>query len=446
MQQEISMAVALDTPTQEEFNPSSRPRRARLMMLGFLIYTLLILSGHLVGFPLSYAYLHTVCPSGCSLTPGNVRALEQLGLSIPFYATLYLVIQVLYILVCVGVAVLIVIKKPGQWVPLGMSAFLVGLSAYEGASYPALAAAYPVLSAPTQLLIGLGMGLLGMYALLTFPNGQFGSRWVLGFYLVNSVAVVLFAFLTTPVFVLLNTVFSLLSFPLIVGILMYRSRRLLNAKERAATKWIIVSLSLFLLVILLVFLLVPALAPADSLALLLVNFAGFFGCGINIAGFLMAVLYANAFDIDVFVRRTLVYTLLTAILTVFYVGMIFGSQFVFATFSSPAAQSPFILVASTLVIAALFQPLRRGIQAMIDRRFYRRKYDAARVIAAFNANLRNEVELDRLSEQLLAVVQETMQPMHVSLWLRPPTHHGNHQALWRATPSVPSEDEARDES
>jgi len=416
------------------------------MMLGFLIYTLLILSGHLVGFPLSYAYLHTVCPSGCSLTPGNVRALEQLGLSIPFYATLYLVIQVLYILVCVGVAVLIVIKKPGQWVPLGMSAFLVGLSAYEGASYPALATAYPVLSAPTQLLIGLGMGLLGMYALLTFPNGQFGSRWVLGFYLVNSVAVVLFAFLTTPVFVLLNTVFSLLSFPLIVGILMYRSRRLLNAKERAATKWIIVSLSLFLLVILLVFLLVPALAPADSLALLLVNLAGFFGCGINIAGFLMAVLYANAFDIDVFVRRTLVYTLLTAILTVFYVGMIFGSQFVFATFSSPAAQSPFILVASTLVIAALFQPLRRGIQAMIDRRFYRRKYDAARVIAAFNANLRNEVELDRLSEQLLAVVQETMQPMHVSLWLRPPTHHGNHQALWRATPSVPSEDEARDES
>ena len=115
----MSLTVALDTPTQEAFNKSSRPRTAWLMLVGFLIYTLLILSGHILGLPLGYAYLHTVCPSGCSLTPGNVHALEQMGLSIPFYATLYTAIQVLYILVCVGVAVLIVVKKPGQWVPLG---------------------------------------------------------------------------------------------------------------------------------------------------------------------------------------------------------------------------------------------------------------------------------------------------------------------------------------
>ncbi len=416
------MTVALDTFVQEASNKPSRSRAAWLMLAGFLIYTLLILLGHLVGFPLGYAYLHTVCPSGCSLTPGNVHALEHLGLSIAFYANLYTVIQVLYILVCVGIALLIVFKKPGQWVPLGMSAFLVGLSAYEGIDYPALATAYPILNAPTQLLIGLGMGLLGMYALLTFPNGQFGSRWVLGFYLVNGLAVVLFAFLTTPVFVLLNTVFSLLSFPMIVGILIYRSRRLLNPKERAATKWIIVSLSLFILIILLVFLLVPALAPADSFALLIVNLAGFFGCGINIAGFLMAVLYANAFDIDVFVRRTLVYTLLTATLAIVYVGLVLGSQFVFAAFSSQAAQSPLILVGSTLIIYALFQPLRHRIQQSIDRRFYRNRYDAAKTIAAFSANLRQEVDLDQLREQLLAVVQETMQPASLSLWIRPVKH------------------------
>jgi hypothetical protein len=127
--------------------------------------------------------------------------------------------------------------------------------------------------------------------------------------------------------------------------------------------------------------------------------------------------------IDVFVRRTLVYTLLTGILIVVYVGMIVGSQLVIATFSSQAAQSPLILVASTLVIAALFQPLRHRIQRGIDRRFYRRKYDAAKTIAAFSATLRNEVDLDELREHLLAVVQETMQPMHVSLWVRSQEQH-----------------------
>jgi hypothetical protein len=414
------MKIALDTSVQEASNKPSHSRAAWLMTGGFLVYTLLILIGHIVGFPLGYAYLHTVCPDGCELTPENVRALEHINLSIAFYANLYTVIQMIYILVCVGIALLIVFKKPGQWVPLGMSSFLVGLSAYEGVDYPALAAAYPVLNAPTQLLIGLGMNILGMYALLTFPNGKFGSRWVLGFYLVDNLMAVLSAFITNPIFDLINTVFGMLSFPIIVGISIYRYRRVLNAKERAAIKWIILSLSVFILVILLVFILLPAVAPADSLAFLVINTFGFFGCGVNIAGFLMAVLYANAFDIDVFVRRTLVYTLLTAILVLVYAGLVISSQFVFATFSPQAAQSPLILVGSTLITAALFQPLRHRLQQAIDRRFYRQKYDARRIIEHFSASLHNEIDLAELSEQMVAVVQEVMQPTSVSLWLRSP--------------------------
>src|SRR5207249_1293545 len=138
----MSMTVALDRPTQGAVNTPSRPRTAWLMTACFLVYTLLILTGHIVGFPLGYAYLHTVCPSGCSLTPGNVRALAQSGLSIMFYTNLYMVIQMLYILVSVGIALLIVFKKPGQWVPLGLSCFLVWFSAFEGANYPALVTAY----------------------------------------------------------------------------------------------------------------------------------------------------------------------------------------------------------------------------------------------------------------------------------------------------------------
>jgi hypothetical protein len=109
--------------------------------------------------------------------------------------------------------------------------------------------------------------------------------------------------------------------------------------------------------------------------------------------------------------------------------MIVGSQVTFATFSSQAAQSPLILVGSILIVAALSQPLRHGIQRTIDRRFYRRKYDAARTIAAFSASLRQEVDLDQLHEQLLAIVQETMQPASISLWIRPLKHEITSEGL-----------------
>ena len=431
------MGIALDSTLKEAARIPPRPRASWLMIAGFLVYALLILVGHSVGFPLAYAYLQTVCPDGCSLTPENVHALERYGLSIAFYANLYMAIQALYILVSVGVALLIVFKKPGKWVPLGVGCFLVGFSAFEGANYPALVSAYPALDVPLNALLSLGMGGLGMYALLTFPNGIFGSRWVLGFYLFTLIQGVFALFLTAPLFVELNNLFTTISFPIIPGILIYRYRRLSNGKERAAIKWLIVSWSVFIIALVL-FTLVSALSPADSLFFLLSYTIGFFGCGINIVGFLMAVLYANAFDIDVFVRRTLVYILLTAILALLYAGLVLGAQAAFSALGPQEAQSPLILVGSTLVIAALFQPLRRRIQSLIDRRFYRRKYDAAQTLAAFGATMRNEVDVDQLRENLVAVVQETMQPTYVSLWLRPAASASKRQTAWKSAAPVSS--------
>ena len=134
----------------------------------------------------------------------------------------------------------------------------------------------------------------------------------------------------------------------------------------------------------------------------------------------IALLRYHLWDIDVLINRTLVYGLLTGLLGALYAGLILGLESLAGLFGGQATSNPLVLVISTLAIYVLFQPLRRRIQALIDRRFYRRKYDAAKIVAAFSATLRQEVDLDQVREQLLAVVQETMQPTHVSLWLRSP--------------------------
>ncbi|HEV8190728.1 MAG TPA: hypothetical protein VGP82_04485, partial [Ktedonobacterales bacterium] len=127
--------------------------------------------------------------------------------------------------------------------------------------------------------------------------------------------------------------------------------------------------------------------------------------------------------IDVVINRALVYGLLTGTLALVYFGSVIGMQTLAQAVPGQAltgqsAHSPLAIVVSTLLIAALFQPLRRRIQALIDRRFYRRKYNAAEALAAFGAALRREVDLDQVSVHLLAAAEETMQPAHASLWLR----------------------------
>src|SRR5687768_12727362 len=130
----------------------------------------------------------------------------------------------------------------------------------------------------------------------------------------------------------------------------------------------------------------------------------------------IAITRYRLYDIDILINRTLVYGTLTATLVALYlVGIVVLQRlFVFLT----GQQSTLAVVASTLLIAALFNPLRRSLQSFIDRRFYRRKYDARKTLERFSAQLRDETDLDTLSDDLVGVVRETMQPAHISLWLR----------------------------
>jgi hypothetical protein len=142
----------------------------------------------------------------------------------------------------------------------------------------------------------------------------------------------------------------------------------------------------------------------------------------------IAVLRSRLFDIDVVINRTLVYGSLTATLVLVYFGGVATTQAIFRALTGQEEQPQLAIVVSTLVIAALFNPLRRRIQGFIDRRFYRSKYDARRTFEAFSAKLRDETNLDNLSDDLVGVVRETLHPAHVSLWLRPDTSWKSKQA------------------
>ena len=395
-----------------------------------IVFTCSTVLLQLAGIPRYYQRVTTgtvpVVSVGGEITMSNAiiaEAAAARGMAIETYAVYSIVLKLVITLGFVSVAALILWKARREWFHW-FTAFV--LLFYPGGELYT----FTEVSQIAYTYVQLGSLLWPSYLLFLylFPNGRAvprWTRWIMGavacFHFLLQATAVVAAIFNVPdelvqVFIALFPV-VLAAFPLILCCQVYRYVRHATLVERTQIKWFVAGLALFVVLGLLVQVVVGlASAAYDDLAFvsdLEALLALFIPATIGIG-----ILRYRLYDIDVIIRRTLIYSVLTAALVGIYLGSVVVLQRVLGPLFG--SQNQLAVVASTLVIAALFQPLRHRIQAFIDRRFYRRKYDAARTIQAFSGRLRDEVEMDRLTHDLLGVVDETLQPAHISLWLRQP--------------------------
>jgi hypothetical protein len=312
------------------------------------------------------------------------------------------------------------------WLGFGLGLTLQQLAQSYGAYAMVVEPGSPVAPRTISHVLELGGPLALTFApflLLLFPTGRLPSRrWRPLAWVAAISGVVLLAFnlfytkpdqvggtITIMVIVVVSVIFATIGLSALSPVVRYRRA---SGMERQQLKW---------------FALAAVLAGAYIVGFLLgldqllgntlwnlldaaTNMALYVAVGV-------AILRYRLYEIDIIINRTLVYGSLTLTLALIYFGSVVGLQAVLRTLTGQ--ESTLAIVASTLVIAALFNPLRRRIQSFIDRRFYRRKYDAGKTLEEFSAKLRDETDLEALNAELIGVVRETMQPSHISLWQRP---------------------------
>jgi hypothetical protein len=404
----------------------------------------LIVGVFITSLPVFLVQLQVTCaPATCSfwqLTPAAAQTLQSLGFSPGAYAIYTLTLVIVFGLVWLVSALVIFWRKSDDWMALLFALMFVLLGTAEVTEV--VEASHSAWQLPAIFLNELAYGLLFLVFSL-FPNGRFVPRWMrwllLG-YLPYSVLHGSLFFSNSLVHLgRYPVLFNLLFFfflACLVGAQVYRYRRVSTAVQRQQTKWVVFATAVTILVGLGLIgpaLLLPSLSPPYILLAETVStlFAPIIPISVG-----MAILRYRLWEIDTIINKALVYSTLTATLAVIYAGLVIGLQTLLRGIIGQ--DNSVAIVISTLAIAALFQPLRHRLQKLIDRRFYRSKYDAAKIIEAFSATLRNEVDLQQLSEHLVTVVEETMQPTFVSLWLRPTQQDGK-RTPWRANPPVPLE-------
>ncbi|HEY0753818.1 MAG TPA: hypothetical protein VGD98_07655 [Ktedonobacteraceae bacterium] len=406
-----------------------RPVRERLLIWFFAALFFVNLGFLLVGFaslPLYYERVTTLTiepyliGTQDFMSSALVRSGAAMrGLTLPQYVIEQIVFDIVFSLPILVIATVIMWRARRNWFAW-YSAFIVifiGEYVFNNPVYVARLMPLPLYEANS-----ICWPLVLLYFFF-FPNGKPAPRravWLVVplslFHLATQILGLLTEITPLPpvlheefISTLFNALLGLEAF-LILGSQVYRYWRVSSPLEKQQTKWFLLGLAMFAFSFFL-----PQDGWAFSQELELLLFA-FLPLGIGVA-----MLRYRLWDIDILIRRTLIYGILTALLTLIYVGLILALQSLAHVLTGQEQDHPVFIVGSTLASAALFLPLRRRVQRVIDRRFYRSRYNASKTVDEFGTTLRQEVELGQLSERLLAVVQETMQPAHISLWLLPPS-------------------------
>jgi hypothetical protein len=396
--------------------------------------------------PSSFEFYRGVCTAAsevCSeravgqATPEGVRALREAGLSLRSYALLNVVVDKVFQLVWFAVGALVFWRRSDDRMALLVSAFLVS---FGPVSVIPTVANTLIFSQPAWWLPVRGVNFVGTVCstlfFLLFPGGRFVPRWTrwLAFvFIVNEVFRVLLTsvYPRVPALETVSYLVFLVGVAFLVWSQVYRYRRISSPAQRRQTRWVVFGLTLgiagtFPFQLPVDFSLVGGDTPL-ALLLLKVGFSlSFLLVPLSIG---VAVLRSRLFDVDVLINRTLVYGSLTLMLALVYIGGVTAAQALVSALTGQQELTQLAVVASTLAIAALFNPVRRRVQSFIDRRFYRRRYDARQTLEAFSAKLRNETDLEALNEELVEVVSKTIQPEHVSLWLLPGADRGRKERV-----------------
>jgi len=418
-----------------------------LARVAWVAITLLGIGLFVVALPSYFAYLHginTTSNFGPQLPLSDVQELYKLGLSLDFYAWFNISGILLNLFVYIMVGIVIFLRKSDDRMALLASLALVLFPiSFNNVVVGTLPSSWVLLA---ECIEFVGNVCIGLFFYL-FPSGKFVPRWASLLMIVWIASWANSDFFPNTAFT--NSTFDFILFLILVASpiifsQIYRYRRVSTPVQRQQTKWVVFGIVLafgsFLIVNAVLYLLLPLFFSISPLVETLVQTLSNLLLLVFPLSIGFAILRSRLWEIDRLISRALVYSILTITLGLIYAGLIISLQALLGTIIKQ--NNDVAIVVSTLVLYALFHPLLRRIQNVINKRFYRRKYDAAKTLASFSATLRNEVDLETLREQLLAVVQETMQPSHVSLWLRSPTHQ---QVSWRATPTGPSQNETRDE-